>query len=89
MVGYNYQPAGTYFMGNPGTHTGALNGAGGTDFDVYLWEWNGYRWVTVAQGISPTSNESVTYTNGTSTYYVWYIESYSGTANYTLSMQRP
>ncbi len=85
---YDYQPNGNYFYANAGTHNGVLQGPGGTDFDLYLWRWNGSTWVTVAQGISATSYENVSY-NGSAGYYVWRVYSYSGAGNYTLSMTRP
>jgi subtilisin family serine protease len=85
---YDYQPNGNYFYANAGTHNGVLQGPGGTDFDLYLWRWNGSTWVTVAQGISATSYENVTY-NGSAGYYVWRVYSYSGAGNYTLSITRP
>lgn len=85
---YDYQPNGNYFYSASGTHSGTLQGPGSADFDLYLWRWNGYAWQTVAQGISPTSYESVTY-NGSAGYYVWRVYSYSGSGNYTLSITRP
>jgi hypothetical protein len=44
--------------------------------------------VTVAQGIGTTSTENVTY-SGTAGYYVWRVESYSGSGSYTFKMTRP
>lgn len=85
---YDYHPNGTYFYSGSGTHKGCLRGPDGTDFDLYLWKWNGSYWATVAQGISSSSSEDVTYT-GTSGYYVWRVESYSGSGSYTFGMQRP
>jgi subtilisin family serine protease len=85
---YDYQPNGTYFYANAGTHNGVLQGPGGTDFDLYLWRWNGSSWVTVAQGISASSYENVSY-NGSAGYYLWRVYSYSGAGNYTLTIARP
>ena len=86
---YDYHPGGTYWdSGVSGTHKGCLRGPSGTDFDLYLWKWNGYSWSTVAQGISSSSSEDVTY-SGTAGYYVWRVESYSGSGSYSFSMQRP
>jgi subtilisin family serine protease len=86
---YDYQPNGDYFYtSRSGTHHGCLDGPSGTDFDLYLWKWNGSYWVTVAQGISSSSHEDVTY-SGTAGYYVWRIYSYSGSGSYTFTMQRP
>lgn len=86
---YDYHPNGTYFYtGASGTHRGCLTGPSGTDFDLYLWKWNGFGWSTVAQGTGSTSTENVTY-NGTAGYYVWRVYSYSGSGSYTLKIQRP
>jgi hypothetical protein len=83
-----YQPCATYYWGNSGLQEGYLRGPAGTDFDLYLWRWNGFSWVTVAQGISSGPDETVIY-NGTAGYYVWRVESYSGSGSYTFKMQRP
>ena len=58
------------------------------DFDLYLEKWNGSTWVVVAQGISSTSEEKITYT-GTAGYYSWRVESYSGSGSYTFGLDRP
>jgi hypothetical protein len=85
---YDTHPNGTYFSSAAGTHKGCLRGPAGTDFDLYLRRWNGFSWVTVAQGISSSSSEDVTY-NGTAGYYYWRVTSYSGSGSYTFGMQRP
>lgn len=86
---YDYHPGGTYFYtSRSGTHRGCLTGPAGTDFDLYLWKWNGASWSTVAQGIGSTSTEDVSY-SGTPGYYMWRVESYSGSGSYTFKMQRP
>jgi aqualysin 1 len=85
---YQYQPNGNYFYSGSGTHRGWLRGPSNADFDLYLWKWNGWTWVTVASGLSSTSSEDVVYT-GTSGYYVWRIYSYSGSGSYDFWMQRP
>ena len=86
---YDYQPNGTYFYtANSGTHRGCVQGPSGTDFDLYLYKWNGSTWVEVAYGESPSSFEDISYT-GTAGYYLWEIYSYSGAGSYTFRMQRP
>ncbi|WP_293170131.1 S8 family peptidase [Oceanithermus sp.] len=85
---YDYQPNGTYFYAPAGTHRAWLEGAAGTDFDLKLWKWTGWSWRTVASSTSYTSSEQVTYT-GTAGYYVWRIESYSGSGDYEFWMERP
>ena len=42
----------------------------------------------VAQSISSTSEEKITYT-GTAGYYSWRVESYSGSGSYTFGLDRP
>ena len=86
---YDYHPGGTYYYsGSSGTHRGCLIGPSDTDFDLYLWKWNGSYWATVAYATSTSSTEEVVY-SGTSGYYVWRVESYTGSGNYTFSMTRP
>ncbi len=85
---YEYQPNGTYYYSGSGTHSGVLSGPAGTDFDLYLWKWNGNGWSTVASSLSATSEESISYW-GTSGYYVWRIYSYSGSGDYTFCLDMP
>lgn len=86
---YRYHPGseGSYYAGS-GTHVGCLAGPSGADFDLYLQKWNGSTWVTVASGLSATSQEQVSY-NGTAGYYSWVVQSYSGSGSYTFSLSRP
>ncbi len=85
---YDYHPNGTYYYSASGNHQGWLQGPSGTDFDLYLWRWNGSSWVTVAQSISSSSTEYISY-NGTAGYYTWRIYSYSGSGSYTFWLDRP
>lgn len=85
---YEYEPNGNYYFSGSGTHEGILIGPAGTDFDLYLWKWNGWRWVTVASSLSADSEEEITY-NGTSGYYVWRVYSYSGSGSFTFYLDRP
>jgi subtilisin family serine protease len=86
---FDYHPNGTYFYSSrSGTHRGCLRGPAGTDFDLYLWRWNGFYWATVAQSISSDSDEDIAY-NGSAGYYVWRVVSYSGSGSYTFGMTRP
>src|SRR5262249_36926568 len=67
------QPNGTYYQTTTtGTHRGTLTGPAGADFDLYLYKYNGSRWVVVAQSIGTTANESIAY-NGTAGYYEWEV----------------
>ena len=82
-------PGGTYFNSTrSGTHRGCLRGPSGTDFDLYLYRWNGFSWSIVARGETSSSSEDVTY-NGTTGYYYWRVVSYSGSGSYSFGMTRP
>ena len=86
---FDNHPNGTYFYTpRSGTHRGCLDGPSGVDFDLFLRKWNGFTWVTVAQGTSAAPDENVTY-NGSAGYYVWRVESYSSSGSYSFGMQRP
>ena len=76
-----YQPCGTYYWGNSGYQSGYLRGPAGTDFDLYLWRWNGSTWVQVASSLSWSSNEDIIY-NGAAGWYLWGVYSYSGAGTY-------
>jgi subtilisin family serine protease len=88
-AGVAYQPNGTYYQSTvSGTHKGWLQGPTGTDFDLYLLKWNGSSWVTVASSAGSTSVESISYA-GTSGYYMWEIDAYSGSGAYSVWLQHP
>lgn len=84
---YDWHPNGNYYYSGAGTHEGWLEGAAGTDFDLYLYKWTG-SWTQVAASESSSSSEHITY-NGTSGYYVWKIVSYSGSGSYEFWLDRP
>jgi len=85
-----YAPSSTgYASSISGTHTGKLTGpASGADFDLYLQKLSGTTWSNVAQGISSTANENVTY-SGTAGTYRWRVYSYSGSGSFTLCTTKP
>jgi subtilisin family serine protease len=83
-----YLPGGTYYYSKAGTHKAWLRGPAGTDFDLYLWKWNGSGWEVVANSASESSQESATYT-GSDGYYIWVAESYSGSGAFGFWLQRP
>ncbi len=85
---YDFHPRGTYFQSAGGVFKGCLRGPSGTNLDLYLWKWGGSDWTTVAQGVTEGSTEDISY-SGTSGYYVWRVESTSGSGTYTVGMQRP
>ncbi len=86
---YNFHPgsSGSYYSGS-GTHVGCLAGPSGADFDLYLQKYTGYGWVTVAQSTSVDSSEDLSY-SGSSGYYSWVVDSYSGSGGYTFGLERP
>ncbi|MFV2175748.1 S1 family peptidase [Actinomadura sp. LOL_016] len=84
-----YQPNGSYYQStSSGAHTACLDGPDGTDFDLYLQKWSGAAWQTVAQSISPTPDEDISY-NGTAGYYRYRVHAYGGSGEYTLGFSRP
>lgn len=86
---YEYEPNGNYYYASSsGTHSGTLSGPGSADFDLYLWKWNGSSWSTVASGTSANSSETINY-SGSAGYYVWRVESYSGSGSFTLCLDTP
>jgi len=87
--GSSYQPNNTYYYSSvSGSHQGWLQGASGTDMDLYLWKWNGSTWVVVASGTTSSNNETVSY-SGTAGYYEWEVRSYSGAGSYSLWLKHP
>ncbi len=85
---YQYVPRGTYFYSGAGTHKGCLRGPSGSDMDLLLMKWSASAWVTVAQGITPAANEDVSYV-GAAGYYIWRVQSHTGSGAFTFGMQRP
>jgi hypothetical protein len=83
-----YQPCGTYYWGNSGNQVGYLRGPGGSDFDLYLWRWDGASWVQVASATSVSTNENITY-NGSAGWYLWGVYSYSGSGTYHFYYDHP
>jgi streptogrisin C len=80
--GFAYKPGSTGFSALTGTITGCLDGPTGADFDLYLQKASGGSWTTVAQGITASPDEQVSY-SGTSGTYRWVVDSYSGSGSYT------
>jgi len=81
-------PNGTYYFANAGTHFGCLDGPNGVDFDLRLFRWNGWNWSQVASSLSSGPDESITYP-GSSGYYYWRIESFSGSGSYQFRLDPP
>ena len=86
---YDFQPNGNYYhAGGYGTHRGWLRADAGTDFDLYLYKWNGWNWSLVARATTSSSSESISY-SGSAGYYLWEVRSYSGSGAYTFYLQKP
>ncbi len=81
----SYEPEGSYYAGN-GSETGYLEGPSNADFDLLLYRWNGYQWSQVASSMTASSSEEISY-NGSSGYYLWVVESYSGSGSYTFYLE--
>ena len=58
------------------------------DFDLFLYRWDGGQWLRIAASESTSSNETIA-VEGAPGYYIWQVKSYSGTGDYTLSLDRP
>ncbi|WP_125773112.1 S1 family peptidase [Antribacter gilvus] len=82
-------PNGSYYtVSRSGTVRGCLDGPSGTDFDLHLQKWSGSAWATVAQGITSSPDESVSY-SGTSGYYRFVVQAYSGSGSYAVGVTLP
>ena len=86
---FEAQPDGTYYSSpSAGTHRGWLRGPDSTNFDLYLYQWNGAEWVVVAQSLNPTSEEVISY-SGSRGYYTWVIHAVDGSGSYDFWLQQP
>ncbi|MEM7480877.1 MAG: hypothetical protein AAF481_06860, partial [Acidobacteriota bacterium] len=85
---YDLHPDGTYYYANAGTHRGVLEGPAGSDFELELYRWNGNGWSRVDGSWESGSSEEINY-NGSSGYYIWMIESYSGGGSYDFWLDSP
>ncbi|MCX4240898.1 S1 family peptidase [Paraliomyxa miuraensis] len=85
---YDYQPDGNYYYARAGEHRAFLSAGSGTDFDLRLWKWSNGGWQTVQSSLGYTSEEQITYSGGEG-YYVWRVESYSGSGSYELLLDTP
>jgi hypothetical protein len=84
-----YQPCGTYYWSNAGWNFGSLRGPLGTDFDLYLWRWNGTSWVQVASSTTVSNNENVAFDNPSAGWLLWGAYSYSGAGTYHFYVDKP
>jgi len=83
------QPNGSYYQSYAsGTHTGQLSGPAGSNFDLYLYRWNGSSWGLIAQSVTASSSETLSY-SGSPGYYTWQVYARSGSGSYTLCLKHP
>ena len=77
-----------YVQTGSGTFTLKLNGPSGTDFDLFLYKWNGSAWDQVAASDGSSSTENISY-NGSAGYYYAAVKAYSGNGTYTVKYSFP
>ncbi|GEM_PF-5166705 len=83
------QPNGTWFYHHAnGTYSGELTGPDGTDFDLYLYKWEGGTSNRVSSSASNTSNEVINHPDS-SGYFLWLVNSYNGSGSYNLCVALP
>jgi subtilisin family serine protease len=85
-----YQPDGNfYYTANAGVHSGILNGAAGTDVDLYLYQWDPVAgWSVVSSSTSYTPQERIDF-NTAGGFFIWGVVAYSGTGAYDFCLQHP
>ncbi|MFD6177799.1 MULTISPECIES: S1 family peptidase [unclassified Isoptericola] len=84
--GQAVEPDGSYFSLNRSTTVRAcVDGPAGADFDLYLQRWTGSTWATVAQGATPSDDETLSYA-ATSGYYRVVVHAYTGSGAYTVGI---
>ncbi len=81
------QPNGNWFQYGGGSLKATLTGPSNADFDLKLYRYNNSSWVEVAKSTSEDSNESINY-NASSGYYYFDVYSYSGSGNYSFTLQQ-
>lgn len=77
-----------YFQGGNGAYQATLGGSQGTNFDLFLYRWNGFNWSLVAQSRRAGSSESISY-NGGAGYYAFVVGSVYGNGQYTVNYSYP
>jgi subtilisin family serine protease len=85
----SFEPNGAYYRSDlSGYHRGWLRGPATSDFDLFLWRWNGWYWEVVGKSEGETSTEEISY-YGSPGYYAWRIYSYRGNGFYNFRLQKP
>lgn len=80
----------SYIQTGSGNFKVNLSGAAGTNFDLFLFKWNGStsKWDQVAKSSNTTSTESISY-SGTAGYYYASVKSITGSGTYTVKYTFP
>ncbi|MBD2857769.1 S8 family serine peptidase [Spongiibacter sp. KMU-158] len=89
--GQVYVPGSAGFASNGGQFRAYLEGASGTDFDLYLEKLGGFifqSWSSVASSATDSASEEISYT-GSAGQYRWRVKSYSGSGEYLLYTDNP
>lgn len=85
--GQAIQPNNSYFQSTGAVIKASLTGPTNANFDLYLQKWQNNAWANVAQSVSTTSKESLSYT-AASGYYRVVIKATTGSGTYQLTLQK-
>ncbi|MCP1728037.1 subtilisin family serine protease [Natronospira proteinivora] len=85
-----HEPDGTYYQSAAGNQNGILVSPDNAIFDLYLQRWSGSAWQDVASSLPNSGTEAaeISY-NGSSGFYAWRLEIWSGSGDYTFCMDTP
>lgn len=84
-----FYPNGSYYESKvAGYHQGWLSGPANADFDLYLLQWDGAKWVYVAKSENNGSTETISF-SGAPGFYSWQVYAYSGSGAYIIWLQVP
>lgn len=78
-----------YYYARAGKEAATLSGPVGTNFDLYLYWWNGWTWLNVARSTGPTSTESITSNYSPTGYFGWQIYARSGSGTFDMCVSHP
>jgi hypothetical protein len=79
---------GSDYVEHAGTLKAWLVGPDATDFDLYLWVWNGSEWEMVERAEAEGSDEFLIH-DVQPGYYSWMIVPFAGGGDYTLWVEKP
>jgi len=78
-----------YYFAYPGKEAATLSGPAGSNFDLYLFWWNGWTWTNVARSTGTTSSESINISYAPAGYYGWMIYARSGSGTFNICVSHP